>query len=100
MGASWKATSGFRMPNTPAAFTPIPGGALNQFYLFLSGDHTLATDVSSLSADGFFAPVTRVVTKCQYAVNAVQVGQNLILHPLAPFCTKCVYIFVRDRDEK
>jgi len=97
-----KLEGNFRFPDakTPAAFAPIPGGAPNQFYLLLSGDHTLATDVSSLSADGFFASVTRVITKCQYAVSAVQVGENLILHPLAPFCTKCVYIFIRDRDEK
>jgi len=100
---TWLANGGklegnFRFPDakTPAAFAPIPGGAQNQFYLLLSGEHTLATDVSGLSADGFFAPVTRVVTKCQYAVSAVQVGQNLILHPLAPFCTRCIYIFVRD----
>ena len=104
---TWRANGGklegdFRFPDakTPAAFAPIPGGAPNQFYLLLSGDHTLATDVSGVSADGFFAHVTRVVTKCQYAVNAVQVGQNLVMHPLAPFCTKCVYIFVRDRDER
>ena len=104
---TWRANGGklegnFRFPDakTPAAFTPIPGGAPNQFYLLASGDHTLATDVSGLSADGFFARITRVFTKCQYAVSAVQVGQNLILHPLAPFCTRCVYIFVRDRDEK
>lgn len=104
---TWRANGGklegnFRFPDakTPAAFAPIPGGAPNQFYLLAAGDHNLATDVSGLSADGFFARVTRVVTKCQYAVSAVQVGQNLILHPLAPFCTKCVYIFVTDRDEK
>src|SRR5579872_1672910 len=104
---TWRANGGklegnFRFPDakTPAAFAPIPGGAPNQFYLLACGNHTLATDVSGLSADGFFARVTRIVTKCQYAVSAVQVGQTLILHPLAPFCTKCVYIFIRDRDEK
>jgi hypothetical protein len=100
---TWRRNGGklegnFRFPDakTPAAFTPIPGGAPNQFYLLASGDHTLATDVSGVSADGLFARVTRVFTKCQYAVDAVQVGQNLILHPLAPFCTRCVYIFVSD----
>ena len=97
---TWRTNGGklegnFRFPDakTPAALTPIPGGAPNQFYLLACGDHTLATDVSNLSADGFFARVTRIVTKCQYAV---QVDQNQIIHPLAPFCTRCVYIFVSD----
>lgn len=104
---TWRANGGklegnFRFPDpkTPAAFAPLPGGAPNQFYLLLSSDHTLATDVTGVSADGFFATVTRIVTKCQYAVSAVQSGQNLILHPLTPFCANCIYIFIRDPDEK
>lgn len=96
---SWRVNGGklegnFRFPDakTTFAFTPIPGGAPNHFYLLLSDDHVLATDVSNVAAEGFFTSIRRVVTKCQYAV---QLDVNGIPHPLAPFCTNCIYTFIR-----
>jgi hypothetical protein len=96
---TWRTSGGklegnFRFPDakTTFAFTPIPGGAPNHFYILLSDDHVLATDLPSFVAEGFFTSINRVVTKCQYAV---QIDGNGVPHPLAPFCTKCTYMFVR-----
>ena len=93
-----KLESNFRFPDakTTFALTPIPGGAPNQFYILLSDDHVLATDLPSFTAEGFFTSITRVVTKCQYSVR---LDGNGVPHPLTPFCTKCIYIFIRSKGD-
>jgi hypothetical protein len=83
----------FRFPDakTVFAFTPMSSGPPN-YFLLVSDDHVLATDASGVVAEGRFSNVTRLVTKCQYSV---QLDANGVPHALEPFCTKCVYIFVR-----
>ena len=73
------------------AFVPAPGGPPNRFYLLLSDDHVLVEDDPNFLAEGFFHGVGRLITKCQYLV---EIDANGVLHPIAPFCTRCVYIFV------
>ena len=88
----------FRLPDAnPAhtqilAFVPAPGGRPNRFYLLLSDDHLLVEDDPTYIAEGVFHEVGRLITKCQYLV---EVDANGIPHPVAPFCTNCVYIFIR-----
>lgn len=87
----------FRLPDlNPSdtqvlAFAPVPGGPPNRFYLLISDDHLLAADDPNFIAEGVFHGVSRLITKCQYLVD---LDQNSIPHPVAPFCTNCVYIFI------
>ena len=93
-----KLQANFRLPDPNAlhqqimAFAPAPGGPPNRFYLLLSDDHSLAEDDPNFLAQGAFLGVGRLITKCQYLV---EIDASGILHPIAPFCTRCVYIFVR-----
>jgi len=88
----------FRLPdpnpthNQVAAFVPVSGGPPNRFYLLLSDDHVLVEDDPNFIAQGVFQRVYRLITKCQYFV---EIDASDILHPLSPFCTKCVYMFIR-----
>jgi hypothetical protein len=88
----------FRLPdpnpshNQALAFAPAPGEPPNRFYLLLSDNHVLIEDDANFIAEGVFQGVYRLITKCQYFVELDAGG---ILHPLAPFCTKCVYIFIK-----
>jgi hypothetical protein len=92
-----KLEGNFRLPDPNAShqqvmtFVPAPGDPPNRFYLLLSDDHLLVEDDSNLLAEGVFHGVGRLVTKCQYLV---EIDANGIPHPIAPFCTRCVYIFV------
>ena len=73
------------------AFVPVPGGPANRFSLLLSDDHLLMEDDPNFLAEGVFQGVGRLITKCQYLV---EIDASGILHPIAPFCTRCVYIFI------
>ena len=92
-----KLEANFRLPDPNAshqqvlAFVPAPGGPPNRFHLLLSDDHLLVEDDPNFTAEGAFHGVARLITKCQYLV---EVDANGIPHPIAPFCTRCVYIFV------
>ena len=92
-----KLEGNFRLPdpnpshNQVLAFAPLPGGPQNRGYLLLSDDHLLVEDDPSFVAQGAFHGVDRLITKCQYFVEFDIYG---IPHPLSPFCTKCVYIFI------
>ena len=92
-----KLEANFRLPDPNAshqqvmAFVPAPGGPPNRFHLLLSDDHLLVEDDPNFIAEGAFHSVGRLITKCQYLV---EIDANGIPHPIAPFCTKCVYIFV------
>jgi len=92
-----KLEGNFRLPESNAshqqamALVPTPGGQPNWFYLLLSDDHLLVEDDPNFVAQGVFYGVTRLITKCQYLVEIDAKG---IPHPVAPFCTRCVYIFV------
>ena len=92
-----KLEGNFRLPDPNAshqqvmAFVPAPGGPPNRFYLLLSDDHLLVEDDPNFLAEGVFHGVGRLITKCQYLV---EIDANGIPHPIAPFCTRCVYIFV------
>ena len=92
-----KLEGNFRLPDPNVshqqvmAFVPAPGGPPNRFYLLLSDDHLLAEDDPNFLAEGAFQGVRRLVTKCQYLV---EIDANGIPHPIAPFCTRCVYVFV------
>lgn len=92
-----KLESNFRLPDPNAlhqqamAFVPVPGGPPNRFHLLLSDDHLLVEDDPNFIAEGVFHDVGRLITKCQYLV---EIDASGIPHPLAPFCTRCVYIFV------
>ena len=93
-----KLEGAFRLPdpnpshNQVAAFVPVSGGPPNRFYLLLSDDHVLVEDDPNFIAQGVFQRVYRLITKCQYFV---EIDASGILHPLSPFCTKCVYMFIR-----
>ena len=93
-----KLEGAFRLPdpnpthNQVAAFVPVSGGPPNRFYLLLSDDHVLVEDDPNFIAQGVFQRVYRLITKCQYLV---EIDASGILHPLSPFCTKCVYMFIR-----
>lgn len=88
----------FRLPdpnvshNQVLAFVAVPGGPPNRFYLLLSDDPFLAEDDRNFIAEGVFSRVGRLITKCQYLV---EIDGDGIPHPIAPFCTRCVYMFVR-----
>lgn len=88
--------AGFRFPDTKTVFalTPMSSGPPN-YFLLVSDDHVLATDALGVVAEGRFSNVTRVITKCQYSVR---LDMNGVPHALEPFCTNCVYIFVREDD--
>jgi hypothetical protein len=92
-----KLEGNFRLPDPNAShqqvmsFVPAPGGPANRFYLLLSDDHLLVEDDPNFLAEGLFQGVGRLITKCQYLVEIDAAG---VLHPMAPFCTRCVYIFV------
>jgi hypothetical protein len=92
-----KLEGNFRLPDPNAshqqvmAFVPAHGGPPNRFYLLLSDDHLLVEDDPNFLAEGMFHGVGRLITKCQYLV---EIDANGIPHPIAPFCTRCVYIFV------
>jgi hypothetical protein len=92
-----KLEANFRLPDPNAshnqilAFVPVPGGPSNRFYLLLSDDHLLVEDDPNFVAEGVFHGVGRLITKCQYLV---EIDASGIPHPIAPFCTRCVYIFV------
>jgi hypothetical protein len=85
----------FRFPdpvhNQVFAFVPAPGGPQNRFYLLLSDDHLLIEDDPHFIAEGVFRGAGRLITKCQYLV---EIDMNGVPHPVAPFCTNCVYIFI------
>ena len=91
-----KLEGNFRLPDPNAshqqvmAFVPAPGGPPNRFYLLLSDDHLLVEDDPNFLSEGVFHGVGRLITKCQYLV---EIDANGIPHPIAPFCTRCVYIF-------
>ena len=100
---TWEVESGklagdFRFPDAKTVFalTPMSSGPPN-YFLLISDDHVLATDALEVVAEGRFSKVTRVITKCQYSVR---LDVNGVPHALEPFCTKCVYIFVRDDDSE
>jgi hypothetical protein len=92
-----KLEGNFRLPDPNVshqqvmAFVPAPGGPPNRLYLLLSDDHLLVEDDPRFLAQGVFQGVGRLITKCQYLV---EIDANGIPHPIAPFCTRCVYIFV------
>ena len=92
-----KLEANFRLPDPNIshgqvlAFVPVPGGPSNRFYLLISDDHLLVDDDPNFLAQGFFQGVGRLITKCQYLV---EIDANGIPHPIEPFCTRCVYIFV------
>jgi hypothetical protein len=92
-----KLEGNFRLPDPNAshqqvmAFVPVPGGPANRFSLLLSDDHLLVEDDPNFLAQGVFQGVARLITKCQYLV---EIDANGIPHPIAPFCTRCVYIFI------
>ena len=92
-----KLEANFRLPDPNAshqqamAFVPAPGGPPNRFHILLSDDHLLVEDDPNFIAEGVFHGVDRLITKCQYLV---EIDANGIPHPLASFCTRCVYIFV------
>jgi hypothetical protein len=92
-----KLEGNFRLPDPNVshqqvmAFVPAPGGPPNRLYLLLSDDHLLVEDDPNFLAQGVFQGVGRLITKCQYLV---EIDANGIPHPIAPFCTRCVYIFV------
>jgi hypothetical protein len=93
-----KLEGNFRLPdpnpshNQILAFAPAPGGPPNRFYLLISDDHVLVEDDPNVIAQGVFQRVYRLSTKCQYSV---EIDASGIPHPLSPFCTKCVYMFIR-----
>jgi hypothetical protein len=92
-----KLEGNFRLPDPNAShqqvmsFVPVPGGPANRLYLLLSDDHLLVEDDPNFLAEGLFQGVGRLITKCQYLVELDATG---VPHPIAPFCTRCVYIFV------
>jgi hypothetical protein len=92
-----KLDGNFRLPDPNAshqqvmAFVPVPGGPANRFSLLLSDDHLLVEDDPNFLAEGVFQGVGRLITKCQYLV---EIDASGIPHPIAPFCTRCVYIFI------
>jgi hypothetical protein len=89
-------TANFPFPDpnpsqNPSAFVPLREGPANRGYLLLSDDHVLAEVDPGFVAWGAFRGVDRLITKCQYFVEFDSFG---VPHPLSPFCTNCVYIFV------